>query len=262
MTHPLTPFSDVKSSSARAANSASPPPYALLFSAYPRLVSHHDRTQAVTSRTHAQLNDASWLPFSITLDESVHTVTLSARLHSPHRPAQTREKHAQSALLPVPPILVYLASLSLSSSPSSAMSTSHHDDDDDGGPVRPRQRMAAGSKIGGVGFQCCAGPNARGGWQSRGRWPTWSGSCGRLAPYPCLFLFLCFQAFSEAMRYTRAASPVLVLGHVCAPCPGRDQMSISLVDPCPMTPLNSDGTQGKDAMQTSMNQGRKLENGM
>ncbi|KAN0082434.1 hypothetical protein V8E55_008229 [Tylopilus felleus] len=89
-------------------------------------------------------DDARSITFSINSDESIHTVAFSAvRVHSPH-PPKTRQKHVYQtgALPPVPPIPTHLAS-----------SATSRCDDDDTGLVRPRQKVAAGSKIGGSDFK-------------------------------------------------------------------------------------------------------------
>jgi hypothetical protein len=93
---------------------------------------------------HVQPDDARSLAFSISSDESVHTVTLSARVRV-HSPRPPRQKHVYQTgpLPPVPPVPAHLSS----SSPSCAR------DDDDAGLVRPRQKMAAGSKFGGSDFK-------------------------------------------------------------------------------------------------------------
>ncbi|KAF8548868.1 hypothetical protein OG21DRAFT_1515814, partial [Imleria badia] len=102
------------------------------------------RTRSITRRP-AQPDDTHSLAFSISSDESIHTVALSARIrvHSPH-PPKTRQKHLYQTgpLPPVPPIPAHLTSSSRS-----------RGDDDTAGLVRPRQKTAAGSKIGGSDFK-------------------------------------------------------------------------------------------------------------
>ncbi|KAF8444145.1 hypothetical protein L210DRAFT_3112617 [Boletus edulis BED1] len=109
--------------------------------------SSRGRTRSIArTPAHIQADDARSLSFSISSDESIHRVTLSARVQSPH-PPRTRHKHMYQtgALPPVPPIPAHLASLSSSSTARC--------DDDDAGLVRPRQKVAAGSKIGGSDFK-------------------------------------------------------------------------------------------------------------
>ncbi|KIJ62351.1 hypothetical protein HYDPIDRAFT_30604 [Hydnomerulius pinastri MD-312] len=111
----------------------------------PRTRSHsHARSRS----THIHADDARSITFSISSDESFNTVTLSAstHVHSPHpHHSQHRTKHPYhaGALPPVPPIPAHLTS------------SSRHGqgDEDDAGLIRPRQKVAAGSKIGGADFK-------------------------------------------------------------------------------------------------------------
>ncbi|KAG9315379.1 hypothetical protein JVU11DRAFT_4526 [Chiua virens] len=108
------------------------------------------RSRSHTRSVHHRPDDARSLTFSISSDESVHTVTFTTthvRAHSPH-PSKTQAKNVYhtGALPPVPPIPTHLV--------SGSKSTSRFDDDhDDAGFIRPRQKMGAGSKFGGFDFK-------------------------------------------------------------------------------------------------------------
>ncbi|KAG9309633.1 hypothetical protein JVU11DRAFT_10297 [Chiua virens] len=100
-----------------------------------------------TRSVHHLPDDARSLTFSLSSDESVHTVTFTT---AHVRPPKTRAKNVYhtGALPPVPPIPAHLVS------GSKSRSTSQHGDDHDGaGLIRPRQKMGAGSKIGGSDFK-------------------------------------------------------------------------------------------------------------
>lgn len=103
------------------------------------------RTRSV-ARLPSQADDARSVAFSISSDESVHTVTLTAaRVHSP-RPRKTKHVYQTGPLPPVPSIPAHLASTSSSSSRTAP-------DEDESGLIRPRQKMPAGSNIGGADFK-------------------------------------------------------------------------------------------------------------
>ena len=91
---------------------------------------HRSRTRSVVH----QADDARSIAFSISSDESMHTVTFTTRVHSP-RPHKTKHVYQTGALPPVPPIPAHLLG------------------DDDAGLIRSRQKMASGSKIGGSDFK-------------------------------------------------------------------------------------------------------------
>ncbi|KAH7890546.1 hypothetical protein F5I97DRAFT_44285 [Phlebopus sp. FC_14] len=111
----------------------------------PRTRSHtHGRSRS----THVRAEDAKSITFSISSDESVHTVTLSASTHDhpsshSHRSShKSKHAHHASALPPIP------------SMPSHLASSKHaQEGEDDAGLIRPRQPMAVGSKIGGADFK-------------------------------------------------------------------------------------------------------------
>ena len=85
-----------------------------------------------------QSDDARSIAFSIGSDESVRTVTFTTRVRSP-RPHKTKHVYQTGALPPVPPIPTHLLG--------------DGDDDDNAGLIRPRQKMTAGSMIGGSDFK-------------------------------------------------------------------------------------------------------------
>ncbi|KAG8221433.1 hypothetical protein J3R82DRAFT_1624 [Butyriboletus roseoflavus] len=98
------------------------------------------------ARLPSQTDDARSVAFSISSDESMHTVTLTAaRVHSP-RPRKTKYVYQTGALPPIPPVPAHLTSASMSSRRTAA-------DEDDIGLIRPRQKLPAGSMIGGADFK-------------------------------------------------------------------------------------------------------------
>ncbi|KAF9223077.1 hypothetical protein BS17DRAFT_152241 [Gyrodon lividus] len=104
------------------------------------------RTPRGRTHTHARADDARSIAFSISSDEGVQTVMLSTSTHvrSPHpHPHKSRHAYHAGALPPVPSIPAHLSS---SSRPTQGY-------DDDAGLIRPRQKVAAGSKIGGADFK-------------------------------------------------------------------------------------------------------------
>ncbi|KIJ16116.1 hypothetical protein PAXINDRAFT_11157 [Paxillus involutus ATCC 200175] len=93
--------------------------------------------------THTRPDDARSIAFSISSDEGVQTVTLSTSTHvrSPH-PHKSKHTYHTGALPPVPPLPAHMSS-----------SRRAQGDGDDAGLIRPRQKVAAGSKIGGSDFK-------------------------------------------------------------------------------------------------------------
>lgn len=95
------------------------------------------------ARLSNQADDARSVAFSINSDESVHTVTFTAaRVHSP-RPHRSKHVYMTGPLPPVPPIPAHLVSTS----------SRQDEGDQDAGLVRPRLKMAAGSRLGGSDFK-------------------------------------------------------------------------------------------------------------
>ncbi|KIK92881.1 hypothetical protein PAXRUDRAFT_34330 [Paxillus rubicundulus Ve08.2h10] len=102
-------------------------------------------THARSRSTHARADDArSSIAFSISSDEGVRTVTLSTSVHvrSPH-PHKSKHTYHTGALPPVPPL----------PAPMSTSSRRAQGDEDDAGLIRPRQKVTAGSRIGGSDFK-------------------------------------------------------------------------------------------------------------
>ncbi|KAH0828775.1 hypothetical protein J3R83DRAFT_3213 [Lanmaoa asiatica] len=85
--------------------------------------------------------------FSISSDESVHAVSFTAAHVRAPRAHGSKRLYQTGPLPPVPPIPAHLVSTSSSSS------SSRREADDDAGLIRPRPKMAAGSKIGGSDFK-------------------------------------------------------------------------------------------------------------
>ncbi|KAF8839038.1 hypothetical protein BDN67DRAFT_1012629 [Paxillus ammoniavirescens] len=105
--------------------------------------STHARSHARSRSTHTRADDARSIAFSISSDEGVQTVTLSASTHvrSPH-PHKSKHTYQTGALPPVPPLPAHMSS-----------SRRAQGDGDDAGLIRPRQKVTAGSKIGGSDFK-------------------------------------------------------------------------------------------------------------
>ncbi|KAG6334278.1 hypothetical protein ID866_4806 [Astraeus odoratus] len=113
------------------------------------------RSRTRQRSTHLRAEDAQSITISISSDEGVQTVTLTpgtthvrtrSRSRSPHhRHHSHKQKHAYptSGLPPVPPIPAHFS--------SSRQDPAN--DEDDTGLIRPRQKMPAGSKIGGADFK-------------------------------------------------------------------------------------------------------------
>ncbi|KAL4079895.1 hypothetical protein V8B97DRAFT_660150 [Scleroderma yunnanense] len=106
------------------------------------------RSRTRTRSIHMR-EDTQSITISISSDEGVQTVTLTpgtSHVHSPHPRHSHRPNHAYptSALPPVPPIPTHL---------SSSSRKGYANDDDGMGLLRPRQRVGAGSRIGGADFK-------------------------------------------------------------------------------------------------------------
>ncbi|KAI5982412.1 hypothetical protein EDD15DRAFT_126024 [Pisolithus albus] len=109
--------------------------------------SNRPRSHTRTRSSYARPEDTQSITISISSEEGMQKVTLRpstphARSHRSHKPKGTY--HA-SALPPVPHVPAHV---SKSSGRSGAA-----DDDDAAGLIRPRQKVAAGSKIGGSDFK-------------------------------------------------------------------------------------------------------------
>ncbi|KAI6004480.1 hypothetical protein F5J12DRAFT_893562 [Pisolithus orientalis] len=105
------------------------------------------RSRTRTRTSHARAEDTQSITISIGSDEGFQTVTLrpsASHVRSPHhRSHKPKGGYHASALPPVPHISSHLPK---SSDRSGGI-------DDDSGLIRPRQQMAAGSKIGGSDFK-------------------------------------------------------------------------------------------------------------
>lgn len=107
--------------------------------------SNRPRSHTRTRSSYGRAEDTQSITISISSDEGMQTVTLRpstphARSHRSHKP---KNSYHTSALPPVPHVPAHV---SKSSGRSGA-------DDDDAGLIRPRQKVAAGSKIGGSDFK-------------------------------------------------------------------------------------------------------------
>ncbi|KAF9238262.1 hypothetical protein BU15DRAFT_75416 [Melanogaster broomeanus] len=102
-------------------------------------------THARSRSAHVRADDARSVAFSVSSDESMHTITLHATTTrglqgSSSRPPKTRHAyHARGALPPVPPLPTHLSARQAA--------------DEDAGLVRARQKLGAGSRIGGADFK-------------------------------------------------------------------------------------------------------------